>query len=149
MLSRAQLVHASRILGCRVVAAVQAEVLLESPPVLVVPAVLARQCPCPHQNSTPRASPVSRRLHCSPDAFLWTDLRSSNPNFVPTKCSPDKASRLHQQPLIRLFVTLTALSSWSGITLNIDSPNTHKADARGAPKRNLDGVLPQDLTVPS
>ena len=40
MLSSAHLVHASRILGCRVVAEVQTEVLLGSPPDFVVPAVL-------------------------------------------------------------------------------------------------------------
>ena len=52
----------------------------------------------------PRASIVSRRLHCSPGGFLRTDLHSSKPCFVPAWCSSDDASRPRQQPLIHLFV---------------------------------------------
>ena len=48
----------------------------------------------------PRASTVSRRLHCSPGGFLRTDLHLSKPCFVPTRCSSDDASRPHQEPLI-------------------------------------------------
>ena len=59
----------------------------------------------------PRASIVSRRLHCSPGGFLRTDLRLSKPCFVPTRCSSDDASRPHQQPLIHLFVSLAARTS--------------------------------------
>ena len=40
----------------------------------------------------PRASIVSRRLHCSPGGFLRTDLHLSKPCFVPTRCSSDDAS---------------------------------------------------------
>ena len=80
------------------------EVLLESLPFVAVPAVLV-----PVFNSTsrfyfvPRASPVSTVLLVG---FLRTDLRFCKPNFVPTRCSSDEASRLHQQPLIHLFVSL-------------------------------------------
>ena len=59
----------------------------------------------------PRASTVSRRLHCSPGGFLQTDLHLSKPCFVPTRCSSDEASRHHQQPLIHLFVSLAARTS--------------------------------------
>ena len=37
----------------------------------------------------PRASIVSRRLHCSPGCFLRTDLHLSKPCFVPTRWSSD------------------------------------------------------------
>ena len=89
------------------------EVLLESLPFVAVPAVLA-----PVFNSTsrfyfvPRASPVSTVLLVG---FLRTGLRFCKPNFVPSRCSSDEASRLHQQPLIHLFVSLAARTSWSGI----------------------------------
>ena len=64
----------------------------------------------------PRASTVSRRLHCSPGGFPRTDLHLSTPNFVPTRCSYDDASRRHQQPLIHLFVSLAARTSCRGST---------------------------------
>ena len=70
MLSRAQIVHASRVLGCRVVSEVQAEVLLESPPVFVL---LAELAPFQHHSTTSCHVPhpsVSRRLLCSPGGFL-------------------------------------------------------------------------------
>ena len=66
----------------------------------------------------PRASIVSRRFHCSPGGFLRTYLHLSKPCFVPTRCSSDEASRPHQQPLIHLFVSLAALTSWSYINAN-------------------------------
>ena len=75
----------------------------------------------------PRASTVSRRLHCSPGGFLRTDLHFSKPCFVANRCSSNDASRLHQQ-LIQLFVSLAARTSWSGINANTDSPNMHKGD---------------------
>ena len=56
----------------------------------------------------PRASTVSRRLHCSPGGFLRTDLHLSKPCFVPTRCSSDDAPRRQQHPLIHLFVSLAA-----------------------------------------
>ena len=59
----------------------------------------------------PRASIVSRRLHCSQGGFLRTDLHLSKPCFVTTRYSSDDASRPHQQPLIRLFVSLAARTS--------------------------------------
>ena len=59
----------------------------------------------------PRASIVSRRLHCSLGGFLRNDLHWSKPCFVPTRCSSDDASRPHQEPLIHLFVSLAARTS--------------------------------------
>ena len=59
----------------------------------------------------PRATTVSRRLHCSPGGFLRTDLHLNKPCVVPTRCSSDDASRSHQQPLIHLFVSLAARTS--------------------------------------
>ena len=56
----------------------------------------------------PRASTVSRRLHCSPGDVLRTDLHLSKPCLIPTKYSSDDASLPHQQPLIHLFVSLAA-----------------------------------------
>ena len=97
---------------------VQVEVPLESPP---VPSLLASlhlddklqvvrvfQSPVPYQNSIsslePRPFPtVLQEVLCS------------------TRCS-DEASRPHQQPLIHLFVSLAARTSWSGINANTDSP---------------------------
>ena len=115
MLSGARLVHTSRIIGCRVEAEVQAEILLLGlHPVLLVPSVLAHQRPFPHQKSTSCHVPLPSH-----------EFR--------TKCSSDTASRLHWQPLINLFVSLAALTSWSRITAKIDSPNTDKADAYGVP----------------
>ena len=46
------------------------------------------------------------RFTSTPCGFLRTDLHSSKPCFVPTRCSSDDASRPHQQPLIHLFVSL-------------------------------------------
>ena len=71
------------------------------------------QNPFPRQkfHFVPRASTVSRRLHCSPGGFLRTGLHLSKPCFVPTRCSSDDAPRPHQQPLIHLFVSLAARES--------------------------------------
>ena len=95
----------------------------------------------------PRASTVSRRLHCSPGGFLRTDLHLSKPCFVTTRCSSDDASRLHQQPLIHLFVSLAARTSWSGINANTDSQNMRKGDTYGVPSKCWNGVLPSGRTV--
>ena len=95
----------------------------------------------------PRASTVARRLHCSPGGFLRTGLHLSEPCFVPTTCSSDEASRPHQQPLIHLFVSLAARTSWSGISANTDSPNMHKGDTYGVPSKHWNGVLPSGRTV--
>ena len=95
----------------------------------------------------PRASTVSRRLHCSLVGFLRTDLHLSKPCFVPTRCSSDDASRPHQQPLIHLFVSLAARTSWSGINANTDSPNMHKGDTYGVPSKYWNWVLPSGRTV--
>ena len=99
---------------------------------------------------------MCRRRYC------WTCLLSfpfhrywrSNVHFHikillrgPTRCSSAKASRRHQLPLIHLFVSLAALTSWSGITAKIDSPNTHKVHAYGAPDKYWTGVLPSGRTV--
>ena len=92
----------------------------------------------------PRAPTVSRRLHCSPRGFLRTDLHLSTPNFVPTRCSSDDASRFHQQPL---FVSLAALTSLSWIFANTDSPNMHKGETYGVPSKYWNGVLPSGRTV--
>ena len=59
----------------------------------------------------PRASIVSRRLHCSPGGSPQTDLHLIKACFVTTRCSSDDASRHHQQPLIDLFVSLAARAS--------------------------------------
>ena len=88
----------------------------------------------------PRASIVSRRLHCSPGGFLRTDLHFCKPCFVSTRCSSDDASRPHQQPLIHLFVILAARTSWSGIKANTDSTNMSKY---------WNGVLPSGRTLAS
>ena len=95
----------------------------------------------------PRASIVSRRLHCSPGGFLRTDLHLSNPCFVRTRCSSDETSRPHQQPLTHLFVSLAARTSWSGINANTDSPNMHKSDTYGVQSKHWNGVLPSGRTV--
>ena len=112
-------------------------------------AVQIFQSPFSHQNSISflEASTVARRLHCSPGGFLRTGQHSSNPYFVPTRCSSDEASRSHQQPLIHLFVSLAARTSWSGINANTGSPNMHKGDAYGAANKYLNGVLPSSRTV--
>ena len=95
----------------------------------------------------PRASTVSRRLHCSPGGFLRTDLHLSKPCFVPTRCSSDDASRPHQQPLIHLFVSLAARTGRSGINAKTDSPNMHKVDTYGVPSKYWNEVLPSGRTV--
>ena len=147
VLSRAHSVHASRILCCHVVVEEQAEVLLASPPVWVVPAVLVLQRPFYSSKFyiVPRASPVLRRLHRTPGGFLRTYLHFSKPIFGPTRCSCDKASRTHQQPLI--VRELGCPHFVVGDQTKIDSPNTHKAVAYGAPDRYWNGVLPLGLTV--
>ena len=101
----------------------------------------------PKFHFVPRASTVSRRLHCSPGGFLRTYLHSSKPCFVPTRCSSDEASRSHQQPLIHLFVSLAVRTSWSGINANTDSPNMHKCDTCGVPSEYWNGVAPSGRTV--
>ena len=95
----------------------------------------------------PRASTVSRQLRCCPGRFLRTDLHLGKPCFAPTKCSSDEASRHHQQPLIHLFVSLIARTSWSGINANTDSPNFHNNETYGVPSKYWNGVLPSGRTV--
>ena len=82
----------------------------------------------------PRASTVSRRLHCSPGGFLRTDLHSSKPCFVPTRCSSDDASRPHQQPLIHLFVSwLLALRDLGSTRIQIPQTCTKVIHERTNP----------------
>ena len=95
----------------------------------------------------PSASTVSRRLHCSPGGLLRTDSHFSKPNFAPTTCSSDEASRPHQQPLIHLFVSMATCTSWSGINANTDSPNMHKGETYGMPGKYWNGVLPSGRTL--
>ena len=72
----------------------------------------------------PRASTVSRRLHCSPGDFLRTDLLSSKPCFVPTRCSSDDASRPHpattdssvRQLGCSMYLSLTVVSTHRDLT---------------------------------
>ena len=118
VLSRALLVLAFR--ARELLAEVQVEVLLECPPVPLLSTSLHLdveprvvqifQNPFPQFkfHFVPRASTVSRRLHCCPGGFLRTDLHLSKACFVPTRCSSDDASRPHQQALIHLFVSLAA-----------------------------------------
>ena len=65
----------------------------------------------PHHNSHSfrDGSTVLQVLVCE------TDLKFSKPNFVPTRCSSDRASRSHQQPLIHSGAWLPSLRG-QGIT---------------------------------
>ena len=145
MLLRVLLVLAFRVHDCQAVAEVPGAVVVSVVAVAVPPS--RREAiggpDIPESISTskfhfvPRASTVSRRLHCSPGGFLRTGLHLSNPYFVPTRCSSDEASRPHQQPLIHLFVSLAARTSWSVINANTDSPDMHKGDAYGVANKYL------------
>ena len=95
----------------------------------------------------PRTSTVSRRLHSSPGGFLRTDLHFSKACFVPTKCSSDDASRLHQEALIHLFVSLAAGYFVIGNKANTESPNMHQGDTNGVPRKYWNVVLPSGRTV--
>ena len=95
----------------------------------------------------PRASPVSRRLHCSPSGFLRTVLQISKQHFVPIKCSSDKASvspPAATDPSVRELGCSHFVAKDPSKT---DAPNTHKGDAYGAPNRYWNGDLPSGVTV--
>ena len=129
--------------GCQVVAKVPVLLLLLLLRPNVIPEVVQIfQSPLPHQNSISSLEPRPFT-----GGFLRTDLHLSKPNFVSTRCSSDEASRPHQQPLIHLFVSLAARTSWSGINAHTDSPNMHKGDTHGVPSKYWNGVLPSGHTV--
>ena len=95
----------------------------------------------------PRASTVPRRFHCSPEGFsvnlssLWQTMVRTTQVFI------RRNTREHQQPLIHLFVSLAARTSWSGINSNTDSPNMHEGAIYGVPSKYWNGVLPSGRTV--
>ena len=101
----------------------------------------------PKFHFVPRASTVPRRFHCSPGGFLLTYQHLRQTMLRTHQVFIGRNTRPHQQPLIHLFVSLAARTSWSGINANTDSPNMHEGAIYGVPSKYWNGVLPSGRTV--
>ena len=157
MLSRALLVLAFRARDC--LAKAQVEVLWESPPVpsplaslhldVKPQAVQIFQSPCPHQNSISSLEPQPFDVGSTALQEVFCELICTCENHASSLPGVHPTKRLvpHQQPLIHLFVSLAARTSWSGINANTDSPNMHQGDTYGVPSKYWNGVLPSGRTV--
>ena len=87
----------------------------------------------------PRASIVTRRLHCSPGGFLRTDLHLSKPCFVPTRCSSGRCISSPPgttDPPVRQFGCVHCVI---GNQSKYRFTNMHKGDTYGVPSKYWKG----------
>ena len=99
--------------------------------------------PMPKFHFVPRASTVSRRLHCSPGGFLRTDLHLSTTNLVPTRIRLAPTS----SHILICSMSLAALTSRSRIIAKTGSTIRHKGETCEVQTNYSKGVPPSNRTV--